>query len=84
MQATTTTLARAPASTWNSEPTTTSASRDIGAPDLRLSAPASTLPLPKCTGDGDRRFSALPAGRELHRPAIRSIERPASVYSVRL
>ena len=27
---------------------------------------ASTLLLPKCTGDADRRFSPLPGGRELH------------------
>jgi len=44
---------------------------------------ASTLPLPKCTGDADRRFSPLPGGRELHQAAIRSAERPVSPYSVR-
>ena len=44
---------------------------------------ASTLPVPKCTGDADRRFSPLPGGRQLHWAAIRSDERPASPYSVR-
>ena len=44
---------------------------------------ASTLLLPKCTGDADRRFSPLPGGRELHQAAVRSAERPASPYSVR-
>jgi DNA invertase Pin-like site-specific DNA recombinase len=44
---------------------------------------ASTLPLPKCTGDGDLRFSPLPGACELHQAAIRPAERPASPYSVR-
>ena len=44
---------------------------------------ASTLPVPKCTGDADRRFSLLPGVRELHWAEIRSGERPASPYSVR-
>ena len=43
---------------------------------------ASTLPVPKCTGDADRRFSPLPGGRELHRAAIRSAEPPGvSLFS---
>ena len=39
VHATTTTVGRVhPPSTWNSEPTTTSARREIGAPDQKLSA----------------------------------------------
>jgi hypothetical protein len=54
-----------------------------GSPDQRLVRSASTLPVPKCTGDAYRRFSALLGGRELDEAAIRFPERPASPYSTR-
>ena len=77
------TLTRLPASTWNSEPSQGQPERRSDRQTRDCLRSASTLPLTKCTGDADHRFYPVPSGRERHRAAIQSAERPASPSLVR-
>ncbi len=65
----------------NTEPSTVSVEPRAGG--ARKAAAALTPRLTKCTGDEDRRFSALPGSRYCDRVGVRPTARPASPCSVR-